>query len=216
MARKIYNLEDVLMRLLCNFCCSFIISCLFASQASAGIISVFDRDLIEISSDDQYQVNAALTLFDPFFSVGFKADPGDFLSVTVTAPDEFNLYASITTDFDFFGSRIAGPAGIPPVVFAGTSYVFEIFNEGFFGQNDFQFLSIGIDSSDFPTFSSVYGGELAVGSLTSSDGFYTGDNGGGDMNSVPVPGTLALFGLGLFGLAWFRLRSRLQPVRLAV
>jgi hypothetical protein len=182
----------------------------FSAVTIASPIIINDGDSFAYDPAEEYLFQGVISQANPIISYGVDVDFTESFLFTVTAPDEFSLYATINTAVDtgtsFGGALIASPNSTD-TVFAGTSFNFPI--DGNVTPGDTQWLSVGIfDQSQFDALDEFYDGSLAVGGFLSGDDstFFEGGqsvpgNGGGT-NVVPLPSTWALLGLGAMFLAW--------------
>jgi hypothetical protein len=183
----------------------------FSAVAIASPIIINDGDSFAYDPAAEYLFQGTLSQANPIISYGVDVDFTESFLFTVTAPDEFGLYATINTDVDngtsFGGALIAAPNSTD-TVFAGTSFDFPI--DGNVTPGNTQWLSIGLfDQDQFDALDEFYDGSLAVGGFLSGDEatFFEGgptSPSDGDTNAVPLPSTWALLGLGAMFLAWDR------------
>lgn len=193
----------------------------FVGTAQAALITLHDGDQFNYDASDSYFFDAAMSAADPTITFGANVDPGEAFIFTVTAPTEFDLFASVTTQPDFYGSTIAG-INTFSTVYAGTSFDFPIDGNYFAGQTQWLSISIGGIQEALDYAASQPGGLLPVGAVSSSPdsnlSFLGGDTGstgggnggtgpgGGNTGQVPSPGPLPLLLIGGLALAVGRLR----------
>ena len=164
-----------------------VFSLLLSSSVWSATVTFQDHGILDwgvnFQPNDDLYFDCGLSVANPTCTLGFNLPPGVWMSMVVTAPVEFDLYATLMTGPDFGGYAIQDPPW--STVNAGTSFIFTVDGDVRAGQT--QWLTVSVEGNPVAMDYFYANGAYALDAIP-------------ETSSVPVPTAGWLLGSGLLGL----------------